>query len=604
MSGKHKHNTDRPSDDDKSTKTSKDGIRETVESIAIAFVLAFLFKTFQAEAYVIPTGSMAPTLFGRHKEVTCDLCGYEFEIGASSEINQQTGLLRNRINTAGCSNCGHLNLVHDAPVYNGDRIVVNKLVSEYRRFDVVVFKNPEQGSVNYIKRLVGLPNETIRVRHGDLYAKQQNEENFRICRKDPYVQKDIQLPVYDDNHPPTELIAEGWPERWEPSIQDESDELRGGWRPAENSWSADRETRQYACTGSPDLQWLRYSHFFAAQGRGGYPTNDFRTIPPQLIADYCGFNAGAPPSIQVYKGGGYWVGDLTLTADVTVESPSDGAAMVMELVEGSFIFRLQIDLTTGTATVLQKIADGEWSPLSETHTPVSGTGSWEISFANVDDRVCVFVDGVAFEFPEGAYQRDANPAPTESDLVPCGIAFQNTTAAVENLLIERDIYYRNDIRVFDRRSIVDFSVNVYPQDEVRNEETLRSMLSSPSEYARYYADESAAQLANFGKYGEYRLEADEYLMFGDNSPASKDSRLFDYRERPLNHIYSNRYAVRKTDLIGKALFIFWPHGIPFLRNGGGFPVSYHKGPAYTDPQDYPQVRLPFYPNLTRMKKIR
>ena len=199
MSGKHKHNTDRPSDDDKSTKTSKDGIRETVESIAIAFVLAFLFKTFQAEAYVIPTGSMAPTLFGRHKEVTCDLCGYEFEIGASSEINQQTGLLRNRINTAGCSNCGHLNLVHDAPVYNGDRIVVNKLVSEYRRFDVVVFKNPEQGSVNYIKRLVGLPNETIRVRHGDLYAKQQNEENFRICRKDPYVQKDIQLPVYDDN---------------------------------------------------------------------------------------------------------------------------------------------------------------------------------------------------------------------------------------------------------------------------------------------------------------------------------------------------------------------------------------------------------------------
>ena len=51
-------------------KPQGDAVRETIESIAIAFILAFLFKTFQAEAYVIPTGSMAPTLYGRHKEVT------------------------------------------------------------------------------------------------------------------------------------------------------------------------------------------------------------------------------------------------------------------------------------------------------------------------------------------------------------------------------------------------------------------------------------------------------------------------------------------------------------------------------------------------------
>ena len=43
-------------------------IRETIESVVIAFVLAFLFRTFEAEAFVIPTGSMAPTLMGRHKD--------------------------------------------------------------------------------------------------------------------------------------------------------------------------------------------------------------------------------------------------------------------------------------------------------------------------------------------------------------------------------------------------------------------------------------------------------------------------------------------------------------------------------------------------------
>ena len=44
-------------------------IRDICESLVIALFLAFLFKTFEAEAFVIPTGSMAPTLKGRHKDV-------------------------------------------------------------------------------------------------------------------------------------------------------------------------------------------------------------------------------------------------------------------------------------------------------------------------------------------------------------------------------------------------------------------------------------------------------------------------------------------------------------------------------------------------------
>lgn len=38
----------------------QEGMRETIEAVAIAFILAFVFKTFEAEAFVIPTGSMAP----------------------------------------------------------------------------------------------------------------------------------------------------------------------------------------------------------------------------------------------------------------------------------------------------------------------------------------------------------------------------------------------------------------------------------------------------------------------------------------------------------------------------------------------------------------
>ena len=63
-------------------------LRETVESVVVAFILAFLFRTVEAEAFVIPTGSMAPTLMGAHKDVDCPECGYQYAAGASSEEDQ------------------------------------------------------------------------------------------------------------------------------------------------------------------------------------------------------------------------------------------------------------------------------------------------------------------------------------------------------------------------------------------------------------------------------------------------------------------------------------------------------------------------------------
>jgi len=39
------------------------------------FVLAMTFRGFVTEGFVIPTGSMAPTLYGRHIDFTCEQCG-------------------------------------------------------------------------------------------------------------------------------------------------------------------------------------------------------------------------------------------------------------------------------------------------------------------------------------------------------------------------------------------------------------------------------------------------------------------------------------------------------------------------------------------------
>src|SRR5262249_35048353 len=56
----------------------KDTFREIIETVVFVVVLVLLLKSFVAEAFVIPTGSMAETLYGYQKLVTCPVCGEEF----------------------------------------------------------------------------------------------------------------------------------------------------------------------------------------------------------------------------------------------------------------------------------------------------------------------------------------------------------------------------------------------------------------------------------------------------------------------------------------------------------------------------------------------
>src|SRR3954447_25310550 len=66
-------------------KDSETNVKETIESILVAFILAFVFRGFVVEAFVIPTGSMAPTLLGAHMRFRCNDCGYRFDANYSPE---------------------------------------------------------------------------------------------------------------------------------------------------------------------------------------------------------------------------------------------------------------------------------------------------------------------------------------------------------------------------------------------------------------------------------------------------------------------------------------------------------------------------------------
>src|SRR5438105_11647804 len=84
---------------------TKDGLREIVETVVFVVVLVLMLKSFVAEAFVIPTGSMAETLYGYQKLVTCPKCRYEFPVNCSSEVEPPERERRTEVTGAVCPNC-------------------------------------------------------------------------------------------------------------------------------------------------------------------------------------------------------------------------------------------------------------------------------------------------------------------------------------------------------------------------------------------------------------------------------------------------------------------------------------------------------------------
>lgn len=578
----------------------KESTRDTVESILFAFILAFLFRTFEAEAFVIPTGSMAPTLYGRHKESTCTQCGFHITVGASDEVIRGTSLLGDgaRVKTAICSNCCFENTqVLDELAFNGDRILVNKYPYEFGdpdRFDVFVFKYPEEPKTNYIKRLVGLPGELIRIRGGNVY-RVTDEKGEEVLRKEPAKQRVLQIPVYDDNHPPTKIIEAGWPERWHGMKSGEVGQL-GPWSDTTEGWSADYENRTYSTSSeNKQLNWLRYRHYFPSP-RDWFAAANGHDFNPQasLIADLCAYNAytgedimGNITTAQSVDLGKYWVRDLTVNFYLDITEIIEGGQIVIELCEGTSWYRCHIDPSSGEAKLVEinTQLDGREQEIATGSTSITGPGSYSISFANVDDRLCLWVNNKLTDFGEAASLEiagaTANTFPEQSDLAPVGIATQGVAAEVSNLLLERDIYYRADFSPY---------TPLHSGNE-RFEGRLEEALTDPDEWADIYL-ESADDYDTL----DIQVGPDHYLALGDNSPRSLDGRL-----------WKTTQSVPREYLVGKAFFIYWPHGVPFLNNGKGIPLKYNRARDHRGQvkklDDYPQYVFPFYPQFWRMHRI-
>lgn len=117
---------------------SPDGsLWDTVKTIGFAVTIAIVVRTFAYEPFSIPSGSMIPTLL---------VGDYLFVSKASYGYSRHS-------------------LPFSLPLVPGDRVAFETP----ERGDVAVFKLPSDGRTDYIKRIIGLPGDTIQVKGGVLH---------------------------------------------------------------------------------------------------------------------------------------------------------------------------------------------------------------------------------------------------------------------------------------------------------------------------------------------------------------------------------------------------------------------------------------------------
>ena len=600
----------------KSSATNKDtpppdgGWRETVESVAMAVILALLFRGFVAEAFVIPTGSMAPTLDGRHKDLKCPKCGVWYQVSCSPEQEYDVLTGKHVINGT-CPICRFTQRLNprsrpNEGSFSGDRIIVGKFcydLAEPKRWDVIVFKFPGSASTNYIKRLIGLPGEKVWIVGGNIYTCPSGdpETALQIARKSPE-KLDALLQIVDDtDHVPQELIKLGWPSRWQnwPANGDDS-----------AAWEILDGGRAFASAGKGDSEaWLRYRNLVpsyedwsSVEEKQELPAG-VAERPGELIADYYSYNTatreqavyssvvpfwqwplpkGYRPPADIPPGpllgepppaatlGEHWVDDIAMEciADVT----GNQGELALMLVRGGVKHVCRINLTDGRATMSmtepsgQAIAflgdDGSTADAPTATTSVKGPGRYRLRLTNCDHEMRLSVNGkvVAFDSPTTYHSADLiapyYSAAEPGDVAPAGVASRGAAVKLTQLRIYRDKYY---IATTENFRPTDYDSPLDPRDS-------HHVFANPAEW-----ESSRLFAPNNRRHVEFRLEADQFLPMGDNSPQSSDSRLWS-SDNDTRFAGEHHYVERDL-LIGKALLIYWPHTwnrpIPFLPKFSG-----------------------------------
>jgi signal peptidase I len=457
---------------DESPRANRRVPRSAIE-LAVGLGIGFLvLRTWCIAWFVVASGSMAPALLGPHAHAECPDCGFHFDCG----IEGPESLGRPTV----CPNCGAMgDPIDEHAQLGGARLPVHQAAFALRlprRWEIAAFRRPEKASDVCVKRVVGLPGETIEIREGDVFA------DGRIQRKSLAEQRALAVLVYDNNFRPQPSAT--LPPRWRAEQGGSPWQADGGGftHPQESApitdegWHALSAAKGVArgetmpvepqgvsppkavATSKPidpsAIDWLAYHHQRRVPG-------DPAAAEETPIVDLCGYNQTRPVLTR------YAIHDVLLSCRVKV---SGRGVVAFRACDGDDVFIAWLDSSRQLVQLDRKGRQVRTRPCDL--SPLAAGALVEVSL--VDRRFLLALDGqpllaLPYDRPTGDWR------PTTR---PLAIGSLGSGIEVRDLRVQRDVYY----------------VPV-------------GAAGDPA-----------------GRGASLRLAADEFYVLGDNSPLSQDSR--------------------------------------------------------------------------------
>jgi signal peptidase I len=510
---------------------------DTMQGLIVAFTIAMAFRGFVLEGFVIPTGSMAPTLLGQHIRVHSDASGYAYTAdGGSVFDNGAPPTVRaplidpmvTRQFSMGETELGRLR----AQVVGGDRVLILKYVPwvfQPQRWDVIVFKNPPDpigDSQNYIKRMVGMPSQSLLLVDGDVFTGAQDAapDALRIERKPEMIQRAVWQPVWGNDWAPVDLkkLETTWKRAWPGAAFVPAGENKSAWV------AGDTRVWKWPTANATQLAWS--SQNFPVTDWNAY--NVWRRSPE------------------------FPMSDIRASAALEFDQPEKAAASFVLNTRGVQM-TASIDNATKSIDVTVQTASATNEPalvLAQGHATLSGEQKFlDIEFWHVDQAVWLFVNGtkelcIPYEFAATGTTpvmrltaSGIDPARYRNDSVttkPVGIQsmswnFSGSPVTVRNMKLDRDLYYQPGI--------------LLPGNQVASNGSIILGKAFATDI-----DDPA------------RLGPDDYLMCGDNSPASRDGRFWGRPHPILQRVigFERPFVVPRELIMGKAWCVYFPATYP------------------------------------------
>lgn len=443
-------------------------------------MMAIVLKYFIVEAYRIPSGSMQPTLLG----------------------NPETELF--------------------------DRILVDKLSYHYRdpeRWEVAVFKYPLDRSKNFVKRIVGIGPEYLRIEGGDIWHRADDESAWSIPRRSRGVLLSMMRAL--DLEPAASEMLHGTPQA-----------SSSRWRPlgahVEERWSCVGRRVEARGDGS-----MRFAH--DREGLGSIMDGYTDGYPPGLAAD-----------VRWTKPAGMnEVGDLRVDGQATALAGLREFAI--ELSEGALTYRFTLPGPAAAADALPAIEvlglindKQDARVVGEAFRLESGT-PLRFAVQNVDDLLVLELNG------REALSLEIQPASSSRSRVLVLVAGEGVD--LDDLQVRRDIYYTDD---FMLDPVVKLEAGEYYMlgDNTQDSRDSRQWrliemrwpgAGSEGELVRGDWDRHTNPLTRSTFEGRLTFFRDEWGERHVFEPGSEER--VDYVSAP---------AVPRHMIIGRALLVFWP----------------------------------------------